>query len=179
MNNNFKVKALVSDGEWFSKGDILEFEDGRCTYKNGNESSCYGDFKDFINSNKCWEDYLILLQEDNTHKEFTKQDLKTGMVVELRNGKCAMVLLGTENGDIISGTTWFPIDGFGEKLTRGVDYDVIKIYQPTSNRDFLYDGKIHIDEANLIWERKEEPQPKEMTVEEIEKELGYSIKVVK
>ena len=31
---------------------------------------------------------------------------------------------------------------------------------------------------DLIWERKKEPAHKEMTVEEIEKELGYKIKVV-
>lgn len=180
MNNNFKVKALASDGSWFNEGDILEFINGRCIFKNGNESSCYNDFEDFIHCNDYWINYFILLQEDNTYKEFTKQDLKTGMVVELRNGGIYYVL-----GDKIIGKYGFNIindsNYLDNMLTRNIsdnEWNIVAVYSISSN---CYNLDCILDKAylNLIWERKEEPQPKEMTVEEIEKELGYSIKVVK
>lgn len=189
---NFKIRVKENIGkdsvEAFGRiGTILEVKNG--VFRDIENHTWFNNYKryktiedvnnQFYNEGYVYKTLFELVVEDNTYKDFAKQDLKTGMVVELRNGKYGMVLLGTGNGDIISGTAWFSIDEFDENLNSTMDYDVIKIYQPTSNRDFLYDGEINIDEANLIWERKEEPQPKEMTVEKIEKELGYNIKIVK
>lgn len=193
MNNNFKLKALVSDGEWFSKGDVLEFKDGKCIYNNGNESSCYSDFEDYINHNKSWQGCFVLLKDedkDDTYEDFTKQDLKTGMIIELRNGKKAMILLGTKNGDIFGGEIYGSLDNFDYNLKNNTPYndlskkyveqiDIIKVYQPILN--YLSNGIFgkNTDNYDLIWERREEPHPREMTVKEIEKELGYSVKIVK
>lgn len=50
--------------------------------------------------------------------------------------------------------------------------DIVKVYQPISNKDY---GKYKIME--LIWERKEPVE--EMTMEEICKALGKTVKIVK
>jgi hypothetical protein len=108
-----------------------------------------------------------------------KSDLKTGMWVELRNGKSAMVLMSTNNGDILSGPkAWFPIDALNDDLTyEGIkDSDIIRIYQPMSNR--VYFGGM-LEEMNLLWERK--PAPIEMTLQEaiqkLEEVTGKPIKI--
>ena len=108
------------------------------------------------------------------------EDLKTGMILETGKGTFVMVLKGTENGDIVSGDTWQPI----YKNTNVIeDLKVMRIYQPIHNASYLgtergfskrRDLRKDID-YKIIWERKE----KEMTIAEIEKELGYSIKVIK
>lgn len=109
----------------------------------------------------------------------TKEKLKTGMILELMDGRIVMVLLGTENGDIVSGDTWLPLNNYSNDKMFGNEIDTIsvkKVYQPISNSDFLYGKILDIRNANLIWERKPK---KEMTISEIEKELGYEIKIVK
>lgn len=98
---------------------------------------------------------------------FTKKDLRTGMLVETRNGDIAMVLLGTANGDIISGGTWADLEEYSDDLLRPSfeeEGDITKVYQPIYNSDYLEYG-ISKELANLIWER-----PVEKTKEQIERE---------
>lgn len=88
-----------------------------------------------------------------------KSQLKTGMVVQLRDGQRARVLLGTGNsGDIISGDTWFPIDSMSKDMRygRSNDYpesDVMKVYQPQNNGAH---SNINSPNMDLIWEREGE-----------------------
>lgn len=124
--------------------------------------------------------YDNVIDENTTQDRFTKDMLKTGMIVELRNGKTGIVLLDTANGDIISSTCYMPFDSIYDDLTNvnDNDYDIIKIYQPQTNKSFLPEGKIDLNNKNvkLIWQRQ---QPKKMTLKEIEKELGYPIEIIK
>ena len=87
----------------------------------------------------------------------TMADLKTGMILEFINGKLAMVLLGTENGDIVSGQTWFPLSNMSGKnlfCDEYLGYGIKRVYQPICNRDYL-DGGISKHGCDMIWERKE------------------------
>ena len=88
----------------------------------------------------------------------TKADLKTGMIVENRMGAKAMVLLGTEKGDMITGETWMPLFALEDNLTcPNINYaDIVKVYQPKSNLEF---AQKYWDRAELIWERKEFTYP--------------------
>ena len=107
-----------------------------------------------------------------------KSDLKTGMIIEFMNGVLGMVLLGTENGDIVSGGTWFPLsDHSDEMLFVYIDYEtsIKAVYQPTNNMDYLNKGVSLSYFHTTLWERKE---PKKMTLADIETELGYPIKIV-
>lgn len=112
-------------------------------------------------------------------KPFTKADLKDGMVIEYRNGDRCVVI----NGYFMkpTGYGWMPIDEYYDELhCKGShpldrEYDVVKVYSSKAKNmpDYCDASKL-----TLIWERKEEPDHKEMTVEEIEEELGYKIKVI-
>ena len=112
-----------------------------------------------------------------------KSDLKTGMKVVLRNGEEYLLLLNTEE---VLGTYniliplcennsgWLSFDSYNEDLTceDGYnEYDIMKVFTPYCIWTLLYDSF-----WDKVWERKDK---KKMTIEDIEKELGYEITIVK
>lgn len=109
---------------------------------------------------------------------FTKADLKDGMVVEIRAGDRFVVM-----GDKLPGLDEFmrlneytdDLLTAGRRTATYANFDIVKIYQSHSN---ILSEWFDDEWLTLIWERKEEPKYAEMTVEEIEKKLGYKIKVV-
>lgn len=116
--------------------------------------------------------------------EMKKSDLKTGMLVKIKNSrgivKVGMVLLDTRNGDIVSSRdTWFPFCNYpctiGESTTFGSR--IIEVRQPENNSDFSAD---YWGIAKVIWEYVEPPKVTEMTVADIETKLGVkNLKIVK
>ena len=110
-----------------------------------------------------------------------KKDLKSGMVVVLRNGRRGLVLLNTSRGDIVGGcgdtsqdfdTEWLQLSGIQDNLKHlsSEDYDIMKIYDSRYNRDF---GSLDIDELELIWER--ESKIIELTIDEIIDEIATKL----
>lgn len=96
--------------------------------------------------------------------EFTKADLKDGMVVKYRNGDKRMVV----NEALIGENGYSDRNCFREDLTHRYfkDLDIVGVYaiQEYNNfADMLSDYNLE-----LIWERKES---KKMTVEEMRKKL--------
>ncbi len=132
-----------------------EVHKNKTCYSIGGYQSC-----DYFRKYRCnileWSDYM--------QKEFTKADLKDGMVVKHRNGDKRMVIseaLIGENG-------YADQNCFREDLTHRYfkDLDIVGVYaiQEYSNfADMLSDYNLE-----LIWERKE---PKKMTVEEMRQKL--------
>lgn len=132
------------------------------------DETCYtgvGSFAccDFYES----EGYKILEWSDYMNKEFTKADLKDGMVVEYRSksyGRRLVIgdmLIGAEGSYRLIYYNEDLIDTTGDK-----DFDIMRIYKiqhvSRFNEILLYSN------LELIWERKE---PKKMTVEEMRKKL--------
>ena len=105
---------------------------------------------------------------------FTKADLVDGMVVEFTNGKKAMLV-----GDRFIGMDCFSkTNSWSNTLEQNSDTSpfktITKVYKPRS----LFLNKYFEDyNLELIWERPKEEPIKEMTVAEIEKELGYKVKM--
>ena len=109
-----------------------------------------------------------------------KSDLRTGMKVTLRNGDNYIVLLNarhkySNNKDILVGyhnyniCDWVVLDNYNEDLTYSNKererFDIVKVEECE-----------HLGE--LFTHRLKFSQPtKEMTLAEIEKELGYKIKI--
>jgi hypothetical protein len=125
-----------------------------------------------------WNDEM--LTDSNA---FTKLDLKDGMVVEYRSGERALHL----DGRLMSLKGGMPLSSYEYDLTRRrfpvlrthdgkPMFDIMKVYKTSACGCItrIFDT----DNLTLIWERKEEPDYKEMTVEQIEEKLGYKIKVV-
>lgn len=107
--------------------------------------------------------------------DMTKKDLRSGMIIEIRKGY-RFITIVKENGEIhfmnLDGITCLGNCDLLDDMTDSIDsnYDIVKIYKMS---DTLKNCKTTQD---LIWERQEK---REMTIAEIEKELGYSIKIIK
>ena len=121
---------------------------------------------------------------------FTKDDLKTGMIVTFRNGTrclvmrdisyplrvhhegCTNFLIGLDDSE-----TWTYFDNYRDDLTNmfSKTFDVVKVERVEYPLDILHREKCELHEAIVVWERIE---PKKMTLAEIEEELGYSIELV-
>lgn len=112
------------------------------------------------------------------------KDLKTGMIVELRDGNRYVVIansaatlgMNIEKDDF----TYFYLahsynsynEDFTHKGNRRLDIVKISQIQMTEMSDFV---RI-VNGAIPIWERA---KPKKMTVSEICKELGYEVEIVR
>lgn len=62
--------------------------------------------------------------------KLSKEDLKTGMIVVIKGGEVGTVLLGTANGDIVAGDTWFPLDSHTRRT-------ITHVYQPLANCNYI------------------------------------------
>ena len=112
----------------------------------------------------------------------TSEDLKSGMIVELRNGDRYIVLVNPSCAIGVNVEHERCITLFGNKFINEYNpnlthitnkrKDVIKVFQvPTVNfTSLMYEN------SRTIWEREE---PKKMTVSEICKELGYEVEIVR
>lgn len=117
--------------------------------------------------------YETLFEE--MRKEFTKADLKTGMVVETRDENRYFVL--EQEGrikviDVVGSCLGEIYDDFTADKKED---DIMVIYQAPDFDDVNEMVDLYMKNGYVLWERQE---PREMTLEEIEKELGYKIKIV-
>ena len=107
---------------------------------------------------KCWNREIP--GTDKKEKEqFTKADLKDGMVVVYRDGRRRIVL----KGELYEITVCNDLDGYNEELMCDMQgdrkLDIMRVYENNE----------------LIWKREE---VKKMTHAEIERDLGYKFKLV-
>ena len=135
----------------------------------------YGDLR-FINKNEDGiTDYTILEWSD--FMQFTKADLRTGDVVQLRDGELGIVLTDFEV-IVCQNGGWLDFKYIREDLTDsfyGGKCDIIIVRRPRQNYECAFDA-IHHDRGIIVYERKE---PEEMTLAEVCKLLGREIKIVK
>lgn len=106
-----------------------------------------------------WSDYMKV-----GNKEFTKADLKDGMVVEYKNGKRRLVIANM----LIGEDGFLTLDSFRENLEniKFMDHTIVKIFKIKEAMTFNY--ILDDDNLKLIWERIE---VKHMTVDEMQKKL--------
>jgi len=110
-----------------------------------------------------------------------KEDLRTGMVTEDKRGMFRLVwgdaLVGFNNDGGI------PFSNMNQDLTHNKNKldNVVKVYQPSINGMGGADINFYKDRieeyCELIWERKSTTE--ELTLEQVCKELGRDIKIVK
>ena len=111
-----------------------------------------------------------------------KEDLKTGMLVEQRDGKKGIVLLKTSKGDIVGGDCgrelkiWYPFSQIKDDLTDIGDekFDIVKVYDLKHNSNAL---SPNIEDKNLLWERQEVPEYVEVVEEGFVDKKGEVYKV--
>lgn len=110
------------------------------------------------------------------NKEFTKADLKTGDIIQQRNGDIGVVNRNLEMITCKNGG-WVDLDRFYNDLTHpfGKNYDIILVRRPKEKADCNFDA-IRQMWGTLVYERKE---VEEMTLAEVCRLLGKEIKIVK
>lgn len=110
------------------------------------------------------KNYTILEWSDYMQREFTKADLKNGMIIEYSNGKRRLVL----NNYLIGKDGYYELSQYRENMKdkEDSDRDIMRVF--TISIVTTLDRIFHIENLNLIWERKE---TKKMTVEEMQNKL--------
>ena len=111
-----------------------------------------------------------------------KSDLKSGMIIEGKNGEKGIVLLNTSNGDVIGGAgggknkTWCGLYNYREDLTYGglEDDTIVKVYDVDSNMNL---GSFDECNLKLIWTRPVEPI--ELTMEQIADKFNIEVSRLK
>lgn len=100
-------------------------------------------------------------------KEFTKADLKDGMVVEEQRGVMGFVL----RDRILYEDGWNSLNSWKEDLTCNCDdyFDIIKVYKIEMEYVFELSNILNIENLELIWERT---KTKRITTEEMRQKLG-------
>jgi hypothetical protein len=110
-----------------------------------------------------------------------KADLRTGMRVTTRSGRCFLVLLNIKHEydkatDVLVGfgeRSWYELKNFNDDLSNiYADDTIMKVEVP---KHLYAITKVNGYDYEIIWERD---STKEMTIEEIQQALGYKIKVV-
>ena len=136
-------------------------------YESCEEETCYikGEFSpyQYYKSNG----YEILEWSDYTNKEFTKADLKDGMVVEQGNGNRYLLLGET----FVNKSGYNQIAGYEYDLKWKGGYaggDIVRVYRIIPGLLKCLGEVFCSEKLELIWERIE---PKKMTVEEMRKKL--------
>lgn len=109
-----------------------------------------------------------------------KEDIKSGMLVKLRKGCWCLALTQDDVLKFVS-KEWIEsdIDDYNDSLecqsgVKSVDfshYDIVEIGTARGAKQLLLDDK----DFDIIWTGNE---IKEITIKEIEKELGYKIKII-
>lgn len=117
---------------------------------------------------------------------FTKKDLQTGMLVKFSKGTIGVVMRGgvlstdriVECNSDESSTAPMIRDYDDEFVFAGNEssnFTIVEIRSPVLYPDLSAPEK-DFNGSMILWKREE---PKELTVSEIEKLLGYHVKVVK
>lgn len=105
-----------------------------------------------------------------------KSDLKVGYVIKTRNNLYG-IIMEARNNEIccyFESENGF-IDIYEDLCSKSnKDYDIIEVYGFTDKYQVLEINPIK-SKRELLWKR--EPDPKVMTLNEVEKELGYKIKL--
>lgn len=159
--NQMHEHGMKGVGEWDYSSNTFWYY-----YRN---NTCYGNHGTYGTTYHFNEhSYTILEWSDYMKKEFTKADLKDGMVVEYRKGNRFLVfghkLLSSNYFDFTNNIA----DDLTDKKYKDKDFDIMKVYKVNIENVKRLSDILKHENLELIWERKE---TKEMTGEEMKQKL--------
>ena len=131
------------------------------------EKTCYTNHGRYCDKDYYVEnDYKILEWSDYMKKEFTKADLKDGMIVEQKNGERYVIY----NGKELSLDGYNPLEQFRDDLTNELSklYDIKKVYKLNTKEIYCLNDIFYDENLELIWERT---KLKKMTAEKMRQKL--------
>jgi hypothetical protein len=104
--------------------------------------------------------------------KMNKSNIKSGMVVETREGKRMIAFIGGEKECVVEhGGGYISLDDFKDDLTCSPkEFDIVKIYKPKSNYSIsTFISSVSIYGYELVWERKDNSKEVEALKAEIKK----------
>ena len=117
---------------------------------------------------------LTLKQLKERLNMFTKDDLRTGMVVEIRNGYKYVIMLNSKLGDIFimkSGAFMYVADYTNNlKYQDNSEYDIMKVFGSSLH------NLLEITVENLLWERNE---TRKVNMKEVCEQFGEEVEITK
>ena len=123
-----------------------------------------------------WTDDMF----EDINNEFTKDDLEVNMIVELRDKTKGVVHKLDNKLYIIYNREWDCVKSYNKNLIHNnfKELDILKVYQPKFPYQLISENW---GDTKLIWERKENDKEniKEITIDELEKQYGCKVKIVK
>ena len=176
------LEMLKYDGiKWLDGNELTDYnnwiwhKEYTCYIINDNKRMLYGSCKYFRDYGKQVITFTELKKKikEEEKMEFTKKNLKSEMVVELRNGSKRLIIECDEGLIYVEISNADFASQYNKYLTHSVHkhLDIQKVFDyPTISINYMIEKN-----KKPIWERK---SPKEMTIKEIEKELGYPVKIV-
>lgn len=170
-----KVGYRWHDGTSFIKNSIHNYYT--------NEFNCYYFLKGTCGSKSFYkinnykiitaQEFIDLVNREDMKKEFTKNDLKSGMVVKLRNGEKYLVvddLLITSDGFMRLSSYNINMICNVTNNDFAVKYDIMEVYAKTYSWGSGF--KINLNHGELLWKRKE---IKHYTKEDIAKMINMNV----
>lgn len=126
-----------------------------------------------------WYPWMIKCKEEKDM--FGKSDLSNGDLLVMRNGEHYVVMKNYYDGKdtwlCVNAYGWLdPYTSFGEEMRCSTMdcFDVMRVLRP--NGRFANFARFCEDDYKVVYERDE--SRKKMTVEDIERELGYKVAIV-
>lgn len=172
-----KYKIIGNDFNDFEIGDIVTLSIvgkiyGVSYYKKDDAVVTLYD----IDHPGCEVEFYADVEEHKENEMFTKDDLKVGYLVKLRNGELAHVVDTQKEGLCLDNESgWNQTKNHSNGLTHR-EFDKLDIMEVYGLTQYGYKAhKFEVGDRKLLWKREE---VKEMTIEDVQKELGYKIKVV-
>ena len=166
----YKVKSLIFNVGWKKYYHLMKID-----------KSSNGEINYFIIDEDCLEKYEKENNKPKTNKnmenkEFTIDDLKSGMIIETRSEEKYLVIKDCEfyGGDkgiaFVNATGFNKSNSYNKDLTckKMKSYDIMKVYYD----DCVNGGTYSMKNQPLIWQRKEKQQ---FTKAQIAEKLGLSI----
>ena len=109
----------------------------------------------------------------------TKDDLKVGMLVVLRDGDGYIIMPSPDRGLIAinSSRQWFSVEHRNDNLTSKVDESMDIVAVCSLPKLYIHYFNFDTNGRTLLWK---EPEPViEMTLKEVCDILGYEVKIIK
>lgn len=180
VGDRVRVKKLVSIDR--DDTDLRTCDTGKILKKKDDTNDIWGvrfdrkimhEDRNFDVFLRTYDMYGYQLEKIEEEKDMRLSDLRTGMVVETRNGRRYLVLQVEEGilfmGDDCYMESWCEPKHAEDMTCSGDSHTIMKVFNPVN---LLQDVK---ETKDVLWER---PQEQELTVREISERLGYPVKVV-
>lgn len=180
MSKKYRCVEVIS-GQNFTVGKVYTLTDDGIIYSD--DGFPFGPHTpDAVTwlENKGWYKF-----EEVSDMEFTLSSIKTGDMIRTAAGELMVAMCGCGNGSDFFCTFYsvFPgkyeeVDRWNEDLSHRYlnEYSIVEVRRPDGTRFDLLNLQEEWDDAEVLWVR--EPIRKKMTVEDIERELGYKVAIV-